>query len=75
MTLPFDNETRMPTLSEYKMEQPENTEEIKDSTPESTADAPTQTEANEPEVIEDDLGVDVPDIPLPSAEDNQEPAL
>ena len=71
----FDKETRMPTLSEYKMEQSENKEEIKDSTPESTTDAPTEAPANEPEVIEDDLGVDDPDIPLPSAEDNREPAI
>jgi cell division GTPase FtsZ len=54
----------MPTLAEYKMQEPDDNqvEELKTS---------EETEENEIEEVED-LGVDVPDIPLPSFEDAAE---
>ena len=54
----------MPTLAEYKMQEPDNSqvEELKDL---------EATEENLTEEVED-LGVDVPDIPLPSCQDAAE---
>jgi cell division GTPase FtsZ len=59
----------MPTLTQYKMEEPdqnqvevpENKEEIQGGLVE--------------ESLEDDLGVDIPDIPLPSLEEFEEPLI
>jgi cell division GTPase FtsZ len=54
----------MPTLTQYKMEEPENNQDAaKDS---SDNAAPSLNEEVEP--INDDLGVDVPDILLPSVD-------
>jgi len=51
----------MPTLAEYKMQEPENNQ----------VEGPKDSEEIKKGLIEevDDLGVDVPDIPLPSAQD------
>ena len=48
----------MPTLAEYKMEDPDNNQ----------VNAPEKTEGVEENITEevDELAVDVPDIPLPS---------
>ena len=56
----------MPTLTQYKMEEPDQ----------NPAEAPENQEEIQGELIEepleDDLGVDIPDIPLPSSEDFEE---
>jgi len=54
----------MPTLAEYKMEEPENNQ----------VEASENKEEIKADLIEevDELAVDIPDIPLPSAEDTQE---
>ena len=54
----------MPTLAEYKMQEPENNQ----------VEGPKDSEEIKVDSIEevDDLGVDIPDIPLPSAEDAAE---
>lgn len=56
----------MPTLTQYKMEEPNQ----------NPAEAPENQEEIQGELIEepleDDLGVDIPDIPLPSSEDFEE---
>lgn len=56
----------MPTLTQYKMEEPNQ----------NPAEAPENQEEIQGDLIEepleDDLGVDIPDIPLPSSEDFEE---
>ena len=54
----------MPTLAEYKMQEPDNNQ----------TEGPKDSEEIKEGLIEevDDLGVDVPDIPLPSAQDAAE---
>lgn len=54
----------MPTLAEYKMQEPDNNQVEEPKVSE-------ETEENPIEEIED-LGVDVPDIPLPSSQDEAE---
>lgn len=51
----------MPTLAEYQMQEPDNNQ----------VEAPENLEETNTDLVEevDDLGVDIPDIPLPSAED------
>tara|TARA_Y100000004_G_scaffold78163_1_gene87979 strand:+ start:147 stop:1358 length:1212 start_codon:yes stop_codon:yes gene_type:complete len=56
----------MPTLTQYKMEEPDQNQ----------VEAPESQEEIQgglvEEPLEDDLGVDIPDIPLPSSEDFEE---
>jgi cell division GTPase FtsZ len=57
----------MPTLAEYKMQEPENTQ----------AKEPKDSEEIKGDLIEevDDTGVDIPDIPLPTAQDAADAAI
>jgi len=60
---------KMPTLSEYKMQEPDQNQV---ETPENKEEI--QGDLVE-ESLEDDLGVEVPDIPLPSADELEDAVM